>query len=650
MHRSSADPGPGWLSLSGLVVAAVLISFLLGRTPWFHNAENYKSDLYQVLLSPFPEPADDIVIVGFDEATLAGFAYRSPIDRRFLAELIDHLGKQGPKAIGLDLLLDTPTEPDKDRQLITALRSTASPVFVASGTAEDGLTDAQVQTQEQFLEGIDRVSVLLARDNIDAVVRHFQIARRRSGVTDLNLAAALASIDPERAGDPIVRLAYQGRPSEKEIPFPVYPANAVQLLPGNWFAGKYVLIGSTVEAVDNYRTPYVAAWGDEDGSFPGVAIHAFALDQLLRGYEVHFAGPLSGAMIAALLSVFGLLLLRSPLRLSLRIGVIGLSVGLYGVSTGAIYAWSGLLLPVTGPIFACTTCSLVYAVALWRRDRREKAFIRGAWSQYVSPQVVEQLVADPRRLRLGGEERKVTYIFTDIAGFTSLAENLPPEKVGILLNAYLDGIFDLFRAHGGTIDKIIGDAVVGMFGAPVDDERQEQNAVALALDIDRYCAEFSAEQAAAGIAFGETRIGINTGPALVGNFGGTDFFDYTGLGDTINIAARLEGANKAFGTRISVSGATREKVADIPFRKIGAVVLVGKDIPVDVFEPAPELDGIHRTLYNEAYAEMERGSEIAIDKLQDILVRFPDDRLVERHLARIRGSGLVTARLELEGK
>lgn len=637
----------GCVLLAVLLAAATLSASLLGLTPWFQIVENFKSDLYQVRLSPFSPPAGDIVIVGFDEATLAGFEYRSPIDRGFLATLISTIDARAPKALALDLLLDTRTEPAKDQQLINALRSATAPIFVAAGTVADGLTDAQVKTQDRFLKGVNRVSVVIARDNFDAVVRHFHVVSDQSGKAVTSLAAAAAGIDDAEVTDTVIRLAYPSNTADRQVTFPAYPANTVSVLPEDWFRDKYVLIGLTTGAADRYRTPFVASWGDELGSLPGVVIHAFALDQLLRGHQVVAVGRVAGGLISVFLCIAGLLLLRAPLPLTLRIGLIGVLIVVYVSATAALYAMKAVLLPVTVPTFALMVCSLSYGIMLWHKDRREKAFIRSAWSQYVSPEIVEDLVANPDRLKLGGEERMVTYLFTDIAGFTSLAEGLPPEKVGLLLNDYLDGIFDLFRAKGGTIDKIVGDAVVGMFGAPVADERQAQNAVELALEIDSFCSRFSAQQNADGIGFGETRLGVNTGMALVGNFGGSRFFDYTGLGDTINTAARLEGANKAFGTRICVSGSTRAEVNGISFRKIGAVSLAGKEILTEAFEPVPEIDKRHLDLYNAAYSEMECGSNKAVGLFKELLAEYPGDRLAERHSARITKTGIVTARIDL---
>ena len=622
------------------------MALLLGQSPWFQIAENLKSDLYQVHLSSLDAPGDNIVIVGIDEDTLSRFSYRSPIDRGFLAELIRQIDANAPQAIALDLLLDTRTEENKDDALLAALASASAPIYVAYGTLQDGLTEAQLETQEEFLTQVNRVSVVLARDRLDGVVRHFRIAPIRAGTAVSSLAAAMARLDTEDHPHQPVRIVYPGGNTDFEQPFTNYPAHAVGVIPGEWFTGKYVLIGSVTNAIDMYRTPFVASRGDALGSFPGVVVHAFALDQLLRGLVVQDTAGSVRLAISLLLCLAAVLALRAPFKLWFRIALVVAIAFAYLAVSGWLYAEFLWLLPVTEPIFALVLCALAYAAFLWQQDRAEKSFIQAAWAQYVSPEIVRQLMDDPDRLQLGGEERKVTYLFTDVAGFTSLAETLPPDQVGRVINEYLDGILELFRSHGGTIDKIVGDAVIGLFGAPIEDDRQEQRAVALALEIDRYCTRYSTEQVHKGIAFGQTRIGINTGKALIGNFGGSGFFDYTGLGDTINTAARLEGANRAFGTRICVSEATRKAVQGIPFRKIGSVKLAGKDTAIDVFEPVPELQKDHLELYQDAYADMEHGNQAAIDKLRNLLAKYPNDCLVATQLERIETGGKVTTEFE----
>ena len=166
-------------------------------------------------------------------------------------------------------------------------------------------------------------------------------------------------------------------------------------------------------------------------------------------------------------------------------------------------------------------------------------------------------------------------MFTDIASFTTLVEGLEPHTIGPLLNEYLTGMTGIVFDHGGTLVKIVGDALNVLFGAPADQPDHAEHAVACALALDAYAEDFRARWRDKGVAVATTRIGVNSGPALVGNFGGGRFFDYTAYGDTINIAARLEAANKQFGTRICVSGSVVERIAGFRGRPVGNVLLRG---------------------------------------------------------------------------
>ncbi len=190
----------------------------------------------------------------------------------------------------------------------------------------------------------------------------------------------------------------------------------------------------------------------------------------------------------------------------------------------------------------------------FQRRQQEAERARAQLSRYFSPSLADSLAG----MQLGAERRVITSMFTDIAGFTTLAEGLEPSLIGPLLNEYLTGMTEIVFDHGGTLVKIIGDGLNVLFGAPAEQTDHAERAVACAMDLDAYAEAFRARWLEKGIAFGETRIGVNTGSALVGSFGGGRYFDYTAYGDTINIAARLEAANKKLGTRVCVSGSVVE--------------------------------------------------------------------------------------------
>ena len=199
-----------------------------------------------------------------------------------------------------------------------------------------------------------------------------------------------------------------------------------------------------------------------------------------------------------------------------------------------------------------------------RRRQAEAERAHAALSRHFSPELAKRLAAGGEGEGIEVQWRDVATIFTDITGFTSLVETAPPEMLGELLNEYVGGMTEVVFAHDGTVAKIIGDAIQVLFNAPGDQPDYATRAVACAHDLDAWAQDFCARQNAKGVKFGTTRIGIHAGSALVGNFGGNRFFDYTAYGDTINIAARLEAANKQLGTRICVSSSVAEAAEEFP--------------------------------------------------------------------------------------
>lgn len=282
---------------------------------------------------------------------------------------------------------------------------------------------------------------------------------------------------------------------------------------------------------------------------------------------------------------------------------------------------------------------------------REKR-VRSAFGQYLAPAVIDELLANPDKLKLGGEKRELTAMFTDIEGFTTLTEGVDPERLVSLLHEYFDMACGIVLHHGGTIDKIVGDALHVIFNAPVQVEDHAARAVACALELSRCSRELTSRQRERGLALGRTRIGINTGACVVGNFGGSTRFDYTAHGDAINTAARLEGANKHLGTSICISESTVAQCgAELHFRPIGRLLLQGKKEAVAVFEPVagdgPESAAAQA--YLEAYTALAEQRPDAADRFQDLTARFPGDALINLHTRRL-AEGAAGVDVVLEAK
>ena len=321
------------------------------------------------------------------------------------------------------------------------------------------------------------------------------------------------------------------------------------------------------------------------------------------------------------------------------------------IVSALVFARWGLYIPVVGPSILVAGLSGLVAFLAWKRDREQGRFLERAFSQYVSPAVVRTIVEHPDRLRLGGERRTVTCIFTDLQGFTSISEKMAPEEIAAVLNGYLDRICNLFVEHGATIDKVIGDAVVGFFGAPAEQGDQSERAVALALAIDDLSEDFRVEMRRTGYGVGVTRIGIHRGPAIVGNFGGERFFDYTAIGDTVNTAARLEGANTYLGTHICASSAVVEHCPAIAFRPSGTIFLKGKTRGIEAFEPLGKGNPAVAALedYGRAFALMQRRQRGAKASFSRLAEMFPDDPLIAFHHKRLE-NGEKGTDIVLSGK
>lgn len=258
-------------------------------------------------------------------------------------------------------------------------------------------------------------------------------------------------------------------------------------------------------------------------------------------------------------------------------------------------------------------------------------------ARYFSPNLVNHLSDNGGSIELGGERRELTFLATDLADFTPLVENLDPGAVVAVMNEYLGEVTRIVFANGGTIDTVVGDAVHAMFGAPLEQPDHAARAVACALAIDAFSREFSARKWAEGVPIGRTRIGVHTGSAIVGNFGGEGFFHYTAHGDAVNTASRLESVNKQLGTRICVSADTVAQIPDFVGRPVGTLVLKGKEQGIKAYEPVSAEGGSAGALsaYLGAFEELEAKDAGAVSSFAAFVGAHSDDPLATFHLKRL---------------
>lgn len=613
--------------------------------------ENILRDMMMVSISPFTHAPRNIVVVSITEQTLANFRYRSPPDRGFLADIVTRIESAHPLVIGIDLLFDQATEPQKDARLETVIEAASVPVVIASASRADGLTQRQSDYLNAFAPSAKRGLAALSHDNLDGVVRGVFPGREVEGGWAPSFAAAIAAATGVSSGHKAEEMVYYRTVNSLPFNFSTYPAQAVPLAPRSWFEGKYVLIGVDLQQIDRHPTPFALLSGAETGVLPGVAIHAHSLARLLSGNRITVPWPAVGYAPMLVVGLFCLWIVSRPIPVVFKPFAVAGAVLLVWIGEAWAFARFAILVPMIAPALLVLGLSAFVGFLAWRRDANARHFLQNAFSKYVSPAVVAAIVKEPNALHLGGERREVTCVFTDVEGFTSLSEKLAPEVLAEVLNEYLHGLCELFIEHGATIDKVIGDAVVGFFGAPVAQNDQSERAVSLALAVQDLEQRLRERLARRGHSFGATRIGVHGGPAIVGNFGGNRFFNYTAIGDTVNTAARLEGANKYIGTKNCISAEVAKQTARFLLRPVGVLHLKGKSQGIEAFEAMSRTSEniILCEEYGKAYALLAIDDKLATAAFELLVTNYPQDALIAFHHGRL-ASGHFRADIHLADK
>jgi adenylate cyclase len=422
--------------------------------------------------------------------------------------------------------------------------------------------------------------------------------------------------------------------------------SAIDVLDGQAARGQLmdalVLLGGSAPELNGLRrTP-------GDPLMPSVQIQADAVEQMIAGRvpstltSAPIAGPLTILSIGALAVVLGAAL--SPAAAS------AILIGAIALLWIAAIATSGLVDRLADPLTPSIAAVLVFAVTAgtaYSVTRRREALIHHRLEQHLAPAVVRRIVEQPDLVKLTGERREITSLFTDIEGFTATMHRSGPEELVTTLDQYFEGIAGIVIEHGGMIDKIVGDAVHALFNAPLNLEDHPQRAVECAIAIQAWSESFRRLAPAATIGLGRTRIGIETGPAIVGDVGIQSKLDYTAHGDSVNMAARLEACNKELGSAICVGPGAAARCNVALLRPLGQLAVRGREEPIAVFEPWPnDTPSVWREAYLKAYAMLEYDAAGAVMLLQGLTAERPADpsmrRLVER-LTSMHKSNLSSA-------
>lgn len=389
------------------------------------------------------------------------------------------------------------------------------------------------------------------------------------------------------------------------------------------FDGKVVLLGTALNFEDRKLTS-MRLTGGYDGA-PGARCALPTPASIAQKARSDVAGVfVHAAVVRNLIEHDAVTELGFPMRTILTIvfaAIIACAACLLAPG-GALIAWLGLTaiytvlavgafvhalaLPLTEPTLAglaALAMMIGYRFVLADRDER---FLRKSFALYLAPEIIETMVASGKMPELGGEMRNVTMFFSDLSGFSSIAEKMTPGELVRLMNEYLSAMTDIIESHGGYVDKYIGDSIVAMFGAPADDPAHARNAVRAALKCHEKLAELNAGNAAFAGRGLSHRIGLNSGEAVVGNIGSRRRFNYTVMSDTVNVASRLEGANKYYGTAIMASEATVAQTGDsFAWRELDAIRVMGRGEAIKVFEPLADkgAESAEQAKVATAYAE-----------------------------------------------
>ncbi|HEU0186272.1 MAG TPA: adenylate/guanylate cyclase domain-containing protein [Gallionellaceae bacterium] len=602
------------LILTGVFLLAAMLEF--GWLHLFAPLEHRLSDRMIRHQAQDLQPDPEIVIVDIDDTSLARMQDEAgswPWPRAVHGTLVQGMARQHPKAIVFDLLFSERDQyrPESDRLFNQSLKGKDNVYFpfVRRDPAQDakGVPLAQIAaalgfTRTPAADAQARIALLppLAIDphywrggtinfaeDRDGVGRRYQLYSDAYGWLVPSLPARVAGdLGYSVPQQPDLLLAWRGAANSfRHISYAdlyedfnrEHPRRAQDEL-----SGKVVIVGTAATGLQDLRVTPLSSL------YPGVEMLATALDNLKNQRAMHSAaGWFAPALAWALLLVLATLFVRGRNALKIGIGLLLVTLLLLGISyqaVGRLY-----LLPVLTPLLLAWGYYVAGALLEYLRERKSREQAVREFSRFVNPYVVKELVAHGGLSR-AGESRQVTVLFSDIRGFTTLSEKRTPQQVVDLLNRYFSLQVEVIFRHGGSLDKFIGDAIMAFWGAPLDDPQHARHAVAAALEMGEVLQRFKHELGEADADF-DVGIGIHSGPAVVGLIGSEQRREYTAIGDTVNLASRIEGLTKGV-SRILVSRETMELCGDVyDFKAYGSHAVKGRAKEVELFSPSVKARG-----------------------------------------------------------
>ena len=637
--RLTADVRSKLLRMALISLAALLLSALT-LTPLFSTFELKAYDLLSRLCNP-EKGAGEIIVVQVDQASLDSLAADGvtwPWPRQVYAPLFERLGQAD--AVFVDIIFSEPSSYGNEDDLILAdsIKKAGNVILPVFATANSRVLDdagrsfleriAVRNVSQPFLSqpfAITPVSQLaltahgggnvMIKPDRDGVYRRlpllFQSAgytlpnfvlghlleRKLIAVTDGRLTRGAAAL-PLDGGSLLVQFPRGAKPYETVPAIDLISTAGTARYPAGYFKGKKVFLGLTAAGLYDLKPTAVSS------VTAGVMVHAATLDALLHGGFLQRVSTAAVVlfMAAIVITVCWFVLTHASmlanllLLLAMTLVALGLSAGLF--ARGYYLA----LIPSLAALLISFAAASIYSYATEGRERR---FVRRAFSQYMDETVVAHLLQNPELIKPGGQRRRVTVFFADIAGFTSIAEQFSPEETALMLHDVLNAVSEEVIRHHGVIDKYIGDCVMAFWGAPLASPAAAADACRAALASLEALERVNESFAARGLGAISMRVGLHTGDAIVGNLGSDRLFDFTVIGDTVNLASRLESANKYFSTRIMISEDTLLEAGDaFVVRELGLIAVKGKLQPVRIYEllAARESAPAELVLWTAAYA------------------------------------------------
>lgn len=642
------------LVIAGIgIIAGLLANRIAGTAASTSSVDWGAYDTLFRMRKPEPRQQGPVALAVIDDASLnaitAGLKYGWPWPRAVYALLIKSAQEAGAKAIVFDMLFEGPSIydlfEDDSAAFAKAIQESKIPVILGvQATATSRPTDGLAPALRNAPVGAVDV-------NEGSVLRRYALSQ--NGVPTLAVAAASA-VQPnilDLASQPPFLIYWYGPfgqvDSKSEPPTHLRVSAAKLIL--SQIAGISTLGGQPISQVKqelardlNGRIVFVGAISrglyDQKASpyspiHPGVDYHATAVENLLSGYKVLFARTpieLAALILPSLIAALATILLH---RTILKLAVAILTAAVLLAVVYLLFASNQIVfLTPMPPLVALVTATLLGMSWSYITEGRQRQFLSRAFSQYVSPAVVGELERNPESLSLGGQRRTVTILFSDIRSFTTITEKLDADQIEKFMNTYLGAMTDVVLASGGTVDKYIGDAVMAFWNAPLPQQDHVVLAVKTALAMNAKEREIQPQLQALAKEEIYTRIGLATGEVMVGNFGSAGKINFTALGDSVNLASRLEGANKIYGSQILLAEPTALAAGSaVVVRKLGLLRVKGKTQAMAVYEAMGTLPGTpemveRKSLYEAAFgAYLIRDWPQAVRGLDELLAKYPGD-------------------------